>query len=99
MLSTLFPLLGYLDDQCGEFLESWMAYIEFDKFPSLTEYYTSIGNGALLKEKYNTIKNFTLLRTSKILCTIPTTFLGGHSQPNPTHIEYTTVMVENFLHY
>ena len=48
VLSTLFPLLVHLDDQCGEFLESWMAYQEFDKFPNLIEYYTTIGNSALL---------------------------------------------------
>ena len=53
-LSTLFPLLGYLDNQCSEFLESWMAYLEFNKFPDLIEYYTTIDNGTLLKEEYNT---------------------------------------------
>ena len=56
VLSTLFPLLVHLDDQCGEFLESWMAYLEFDEFPDLIEYYTTIGNGTLLKQKYTTIK-------------------------------------------
>ena len=35
VLSTLFPLLVHLDDQCGEFLKSWMAYLEFNKFPDL----------------------------------------------------------------
>ena len=27
VLSTLFPPLVHLDDQCGEFLKSWMAYL------------------------------------------------------------------------
>ena len=62
MLSTLFPLLGYLDDQCGEFLESWMAYLDFVEFPNLIEYCTNIGNGTLLKEEYTTMENSMLLK-------------------------------------
>ena len=65
VLGTLFPLLIHLDDQCGEFLESWMAYQEFDKFPNLIEYYTTIGNGTLLKDEYTTIKESTLLKDIK----------------------------------
>ena len=61
VLSTLFPLLVHLDDQCGEFLESWMAYLEFNEFPDLIKYYTTIGTGTLLKEKYTTIKECALL--------------------------------------
>ena len=30
VLQTLFPLPGYLDDQCGEFLELWMATLRWD---------------------------------------------------------------------
>ena len=62
VLSTLFPLPVHLDDQCSEFLKSWMAYQEFDKFPNLIEYYTTFGNGTLLKEEYSTIKECTLLK-------------------------------------
>ena len=62
MLSTLFPLPVHLDDQCSEFLESWMAYLEFDKFPDLIKYCTTIGNVTLLKEKYTTINECTLLK-------------------------------------
>ena len=62
MLHTLFPLPAHLDNQCGGFLESWMAYQEFDKFPDLIKYYTTIGNGVLLKEEYTTIKECTLLK-------------------------------------
>ena len=57
-----FSLLVYIDDQCGEFLESWMAYLEFEEFPDIIEYYTTIGNSTLLKEKYNTIKECTQLK-------------------------------------
>ena len=69
VLGTLFPLPVHLDDQRGEFLESWMAYQEFDEFPNLIEFYTTIGNGTLLKEEYTllkeeytTIKECTLLK-------------------------------------
>ena len=34
LLDTLFPLPGYLDDQRGKFLESWMAYLDFEEFPN-----------------------------------------------------------------
>ena len=50
MLHTLFLLLGCLDDQCSEFLESCMAYLDFmEFFPDLIEYSTTIGNDTLLK--------------------------------------------------
>ena len=62
VLGTIFQLLVHLDDQCSEFLKSWMAYREFDKFPNLIEYYTTIGNGTILKEEYTTIKECTLLK-------------------------------------
>ena len=65
VLRILFPLLVHLDDQRGEFLESWMAYQEFNKFPDLIEYYTTIGNGTLLREEYTTIKECTLLKDIK----------------------------------
>ena len=62
VLGPLFPLLVHLGNQCGEFLESWMAYQEFDEFPDLIEYYTTNGNGTLLKKEYTTIKECTLLK-------------------------------------
>ena len=34
VLSTLCPLLVQLDNQYGKFLKSWMAYLEFDEFPT-----------------------------------------------------------------
>ena len=42
--------------QCGEFLELWMASHGFGEFPNLIEYYTTTGNDTLLKEWYNTIE-------------------------------------------
>ena len=62
VLHTLFLLLGYPDDQYGEFLELWMAYHGFGEFPNLIEYYNTIGNDTLLKEEYTSIENCTLLK-------------------------------------
>ena len=62
VLTTMFPPPDHLDDQSSEFLESWMAYLEFEDFPNLIEYYTTIGNGTLLKEGCTTIKECTLLK-------------------------------------
>ena len=42
-----------------------MAYQEFNVFHDLIEYYTTIGNGTLLKEEYTTIKECTLLKDIK----------------------------------
>ena len=39
-----------------------MAYQEFEEFPDLIEYYTTIGNGTLHKEEYTTLKECKLLR-------------------------------------
>ena len=39
-----------------------MAYLEFNGFPNLIEYYTAIGTDTLLKEEYTTIKEGTLLK-------------------------------------
>ena len=74
MLCTLFPLPGYLDDQHGKFLKLWMDSLGFREFPNLIEYYTTIINGALIKEKYTTIENYTLLKDVDNLI--------YHTQPN-----------------
>ena len=67
VLCTLFLLPGYLDDQFGKLVESWMAYLDFASFPNLIKYYTTIGNCAQLKEEYATIQNHALLNDIKIL--------------------------------
>ena len=61
----MFSLLGHLVDQCSEFLESWMPYLDFEEFPDLIKDYTTIGNVTLLKQKYTTIKDCTLLKDIK----------------------------------
>ena len=42
-----------------------MAYLDFMEFPDLIEYYTTMGNGTLAKEKYTTMENHTLLKDIK----------------------------------
>ena len=42
-----------------------MAYLDFEEFPNLIEYYSTIGNGMLLKEEYTTIKKCMLLKDIK----------------------------------
>ena len=46
-------------NQCSEFLKLWMANQGIGEFPDLIEYYTTIGNGTILKEEYTTIENHT----------------------------------------
>ena len=62
---------SHLDDQHGEVFESWMVYLEFEEFPNLIEYYTTIGIGTLLKERTIQSKTVHYLRTLNILCTFP----------------------------
>ena len=39
-----------------------MAYLDFGEFPDIIKYYSTTGNGTLLKEEYTTIENHTLLK-------------------------------------
>ena len=39
-----------------------MAYLDFEEYPNLIKYYTTIGNSSLLKEMYTTMANHTLLK-------------------------------------
>ena len=63
VLCMLYPFLGYLDDQCAEFLELWLDYYGFRELPNLIEYYTTIGKDTLLKEEYTTIEIVHYLQT------------------------------------
>ena len=82
VLGTLFPFLVHLvDNQRGEFLESWMAYQEFDEFPDLIKYYTTIGNCTLLKEEYTKIKESTLLKDIKHLLYLTQSYFSNDT-PN-----------------
>ena len=66
VLCTLFPLLGYLDDQCSEFLKLWMAYHGFGELPDLIEHYTTIGNGNYLRKSILLVRIVHYLRTLTI---------------------------------
>ena len=97
VLSTLFPLPVHLDDQCSEFLESWMAYLEFNKFPDLIKYYTTIGNGTLLKEKHTTIKVCTLLKDIKQFMYLTQSYFSDNTPNQLLHIMSTLLSwLKNF---
>ena len=85
MLHTQFPLLGYLDDQCFEFLILWMDYtpIPYWEFPDLIKYYTT-------NEEYTTIDNHTLLMDiAKLMYLSKPNF----SEDNPNQVLHMLSMV------
>ena len=92
VLGTLFPLPVHLDDQRGEFLESWMAYQEFDEFPNLIEYYTTIGNGTLLKEEYTTIKEGTLLKDIEHFLYLTQSYFSDDTPNQILHLMCTLIL-------
>ena len=98
VLSTLFLLLVHLDDQCGEFLESWMAYQEFDEFPDLIEYYTTIGNGTLLKEEYTKIKECTLLKDIKHFLYLTQSYFLEDTPNQILHLMSTLILWSKTFH-
>ena len=93
VLGTLFPLPVHLvDNQHGEFLESWMAYQEFDEFPNLIEYYTTIGNGTLLKEEYTTIKESTLLKDIEHFLYLTQLYFSNDTPNQIPHLMSTLIL-------
>ena len=92
VLSTLFPLPVHLDDQRGEFLESWMAYQEFNEFPDLIKYYTTIENVTLLKEEYTTIKECTLLKHIKHFLYLTQSYFSDDTPNQILHIMSTLIL-------
>ena len=93
MLSTLFPLPVHLDDhQHGEFLESWMAYLEFSEFPDFIEYYTTIGNCTLFKEEYTTIKECTLLKDIEHFLYLTQSYFSDDTPNQILHIISTLLL-------
>ena len=85
----MFPRPGHLEDQHGEFLESWVAYLEFIEFPDLIEYYTTIGNGTILKQKYTTIKESTLLKDIEHLMYLTQLYFSDNTPHQIIHIMST----------
>ena len=94
VLHTLFPLPGYLDNQHSEFLNLWLDYHGFREFPNLIMYYTTIAVRTKIKEEYTSIENFTPLKDldNLVYTTHPPEILRGHSQPNPTYVEYANIL-------
>ena len=92
VLSAQFPLLVHLDNQHSQFLESWMAYLEFDKFPNLIEYYTTIGNSTLLKQKYTTIKECTLLKDIEHFMYLTQLYFSDDTPNQILHLMSTLVL-------
>ena len=99
VLTTMFPLLGHLDDQCSEFLESWMAYLEFDEFPDESRATLQLEMVHYLRKSTLQSKKVHYLSISSTYIPYPIIFLRQHTQPNPTHNEYTTIVVKKILHY
>ena len=91
-MGTLFPLPVHLDDQRGEFLESWLAYQEFDKFPDLIEYYITIGNGTLLKEENTTIKESTLLKDIEHFLYLTQSYFSDDTPNQILHLMSTLIL-------
>ena len=92
VLTTMFPLPGHLEDQCVEFLKSWMAYLELDEFPDLIKYYTIIGNGTLYKEKYTTIKECTLLKDIEHYMYLTQSYFSDNTPNQVLHIMSTLIL-------
>ena len=92
VLGTLFPLPVHLDDQHGEFLESWMAYQEFDEFPDLIKYYTTIGNDTILKEECTTIKECSLLKDIKHFLYLTQVYFSDDTPNQILHIMSTLIL-------
>ena len=92
VLGTLFPLPVHLDDQCSEFLKSWMAYQEFDEFPDLIEYYTTIENGTLLMDKYTTIKECALLKDIEYFLYLTQSYFSDDTPNQILHLMGTLIL-------
>ena len=73
--------------------------LDFEEFPALIKYYTTIGNITLLKEEYTTMENCTILKdTKKFMYLTQPSFL--EDTPNQIlHMLSTLQLWSNFLHY
>ena len=81
-----------IGDQRSEFVESWMAYQEFNEFPDLIEYYTTIGNGTLLKEEYTTIKESTLLKDIEHFLYLTQSYFSDDTPNQILHLMSTLIL-------
>ena len=75
-----------------------MAYLEFNKFPDLIKYYTTIGNGTILKEKYITIKECTLLKNIEHFMYFTQLYFSDDTTNQILHIMSTLLLFLKRLH-
>ena len=69
-----------------------MAYLEFNEFPNLIEYYTTIGNSTLLKHKYTTIKKCTLLKDIEHFMYLTQSYFSDDTPNQILHIMSTLLL-------
>ena len=69
-----------------------MASLELDEFPDLIEYYTTIGNGTLLKQKYTTIKECTLLEDIEHFMYLTQSYFSDDTPNQILHIMSTLLL-------
>ena len=69
-----------------------MAYLEFDEFPDLIEYYTTIGNGTLLKEDYTTIRECTILKGIEHFMYLTQSYFSDDTPNQILHIMSTLLL-------
>ena len=69
-----------------------MTYLEFEEFPNLIEYYTTIGNGTLLKGKYTTIKECTLLKDIELFLYLTQLYFSDNT-PNQNLHKMSTLLL------
>ena len=91
----MLPLLGHLEDQHSEFLVSWIASLEFEEFPNLIEYYTTIENGTILKQKYTAIEVCTLLKDINQFMYLTQSYFSDSTPNQILHIMSTLLSWSN----
>ena len=94
----MFPLPCHLEDQCSEFLKSWMAYLDFEEFPDLIKYYTTNGNSTLLKEKYTTIKECALFKDIKYFTYLTQPYFLDNTPNQILQIMSTLILWSKFFY-
>ena len=69
-----------------------MAYKEFNEFPNLIQYYTTIGNGTLLKEEYTTIKECTILKDIEHFLYLTQSYISDDTSNQILHLMSTLIL-------
>ena len=84
-----------------------MAYLEFDEFPDLIKYSTTIGNGTLLKEEYTTFEEYTLLKDIEHFLYLTQSYFSDNTPNQILHMmstlqlfrKHSTLLLVNILPY